>query len=264
MLSIVVCVKMVIDPEMPFSVFKVDREARKPIPPVGMPPVISPFDENALEAALRIKDRQESRVVVLSLGKAVPKALLQRALAMGADEAIAIEDTEFENLDPFDTAAALASGVKKVGRYDLVFTGRQAADWDAGVVWAGIAELLDLPSITMACKAEVNDGRVTVERCGPDGIDILESDMPALITFSTEVGLSRHVSLQALMKAMKRSITKWSASDLESGKSELMELIDLYEPDLGLVNCSLMPGDTPEERGRNLARELVSQGLLRS
>jgi electron transfer flavoprotein beta subunit len=262
MYSIVVCVKIIPDPEMPFSIFKVDKENKRPIPPSGTPPVISPFDENALEAALRIKDRHESKVTVLSLGKAIPRAILQKALAMGTDEAIVIEDPEFESLDPFSTADALASAIKKIGRYDLVFAGRQAGDWDAGIVWAGMAELLNLPSITIAFKAEIDHGKVIAERCVSDGIEVLESEMPALITFSSEVGESRYVSLQALMKAKKQKIIAWSASDLDVRKRRVMEMRDLYEPDLGLIECTLVPGDTPEERGRNLAKKLVSEGLL--
>ena len=262
MYSIVVCMKIIPDPEMPFSIFKVDRVNKRPVPPSGTPPVISPFDENALEAALKIKDRHASKVTVLSLGKTVPRAILQKALAMGADKVIAIEGPEFESLDSFNTAEALASAIKKVDRYDLIFTGRQAADWDAGIVWAGIAEFLQLPSVTVAFKAEIGEGKVIVERCVSDGIEIVESDMPALITFSSEVGESRYVSLQALMKAKKQDIIKWSASDLEFSKSRVMEMKDLYEPDLGLIDCSLVSGDTLEERGRNLAKKLVFEGIL--
>lgn len=262
MYSIIVCVKIIPDPEMPFSIFKVDRKNKKPVPPSGTPPVINPFDENALEAALKIKDRHESKVTVLSVGKAISRSILQKALAMGADEVIAIEGPEFESLDSFSTADALAGAIKKIGRYDLVFAGRQAGDWDGGIVWAGIAELLDLPSVTIAFSAEISGRNVTVERCVSDGIEIVETELPALITFSSEVGVSRHVSFQALMKAKKQKIITWSASDLEFRKSKVMEMRDLYEPDLGLIECLLVSGDTPEERGRNLAKKLASEGVL--
>ncbi|MBN1227864.1 MAG: electron transfer flavoprotein subunit beta/FixA family protein, partial [Deltaproteobacteria bacterium] len=175
MVKIIVCIKIIIDPEMPFSIFKVDRENRIPIPPSGTPPVMSPFDENSLEAALKIKDVQDCRVTVLSLGKTIPKALSQKILALGVDEAIALEDPEFEHLDPFNTAQAITGTIKKVGDYDLVFTGRQGADWDAGLVWAGIAEFLDIPSITIARKVAVLDGKIVVERCASDGIETLEA-----------------------------------------------------------------------------------------
>lgn len=262
MVNVIVCMKIVIDPEVPLSVFKVDRENRKPVPPAGMPPVFGPFDENALEAALRIKDSEDCRITILSMGKASPKALLQKGLALGADEAIGVEGLEFENLDAFSTARAMANAIKRIGKYDLIFTGRQGADWDAGLAWAGIAELLDIPSVTIAQNAEVREGKVIVARRVSEGIEILESDMPALVTFGSEVGEIRNVSLSALMRVKKQEIPKWSASDVGFEKWNVMEMRDLYEPDLGEVDCDLMPGESHEEMGRNLARRLMEEGII--
>jgi electron transfer flavoprotein beta subunit len=255
--------KIVIDPEMPFSIFKIDKENKKPIPPSGMPPVFGPFDENALEAALRIKDAQkECKITVLSMGKTLPKAVLQKVLAVGADEVVGVEGPEFENLDPFSTAQAMANAIKKIGEYDLIFTGRQGADWDAGLVWAGIAEELGIPSTTLARKADPQNGKVVIERCVSDGIETIESDLPALVTFSNEVGDLRNVSLAALMKVKKKEIPKWSASDVGFIQSSLMNLNDLYEPDLGEVDCKVISGESPEDMGRNLVRKLMEEGIL--
>jgi electron transfer flavoprotein beta subunit len=254
---IIVCMKIIVDPEMPFSVFKVDRENLKPIPPAGMPPVFSTFDENALEAALKMKENQKCKITVLSMGKTLPKAVLQKALALGADEVVGVEGPEFEDLDAFSTAQAMSNAIKKIGEYDLIFTGRQGADWDAGLVWAGIAETLEIPSIAICRNAEIQDGKVVVERCVSDGIETVESEMPALVTFSSEVGELRKVSLSALMKVKKREIPKWSASDVGFEKLEIMAMRDLYEPDLGEVDCFIIPGENGEEMGRNLARKLL-------
>lgn len=262
MIKIIVCLKLVIDPEVPLSLFKVDREARKVIPPQGLPPVISPFDENALEAALRIKDHQDCRITVLSMAASLPRAILLRPSAAGADEVIALAGPEFGNLDPFTTARTLANAIQKAGDYDLIFTGRQAADWDSGLVWAGIAEYLDLPSITIARKAEVRDGRVIAERVVSEGIEILETDLPALITFSNEVGMLRNISLPALMKVKKQDIPKWSASDVGLVPRPLMELRDFYIPDLGELDCYLIEGESPEEKGCRLARKLLENGII--
>jgi electron transfer flavoprotein beta subunit len=184
LLNVVVCMKIVIDPEMPFSEFRIDRENRKPIPPQGVPPLFSPFDENALEWALRVKDGRECRITVLSVGKALPKAVLQKAIAAGADEALAVEDPRFEHLGPLGTAHVLARTIEKIGGCDLVFTGRQGADWDGGVVWAGIAELLDVPCVTLVRSIDVREETIVVERCAPDCIEVIESPMPALVTFT--------------------------------------------------------------------------------
>jgi electron transfer flavoprotein beta subunit len=262
MLNIIVCMKVVIDPETPFSEFRIDRENRKPIPPAGTPPVYGPFDENALEAALKIKDQVECKVTTLSVGKSLPKAVLQKALAAGADEAVAVESLEFENLDPFNTAQVLANAIRKIGEYDLVFTGRQGADWDAGLVWAGLAELLDIPSITIARRAEIRSGKVVVERCVSDGIEVLESDLPAVVAFSSEAGELRNVTLPALLKAKRLEIPKWHASDVGFDRRSVVELRDLYEPDLGNIDHYLVPGESPEEKGRNLARRLAEEGVL--
>ncbi|MGD0917499.1 MAG: electron transfer flavoprotein subunit beta/FixA family protein [Thermodesulfobacteriota bacterium] len=262
MLNIIVCMKIIIDPEAPFSDFKIDRENQKPIPPSGTPPVFSPFDENALESALKIKDQRECKVTILSLGRTLPRVILQKALAVGADEAIAIEGPEFENLDPFSTAQILANAIKKIGEYDLIFTGRQGADWDAGLVWAGIAELLGLPSITIARRAEIHDRKLIVERCVSDGLEVLESELPVVVTFTSEAGELRSVALPALIKAKRQKIPKWSASEMGFQKVNVVEIRDLYEPDLGNIDHYLVPGKSPEEKGHNLAKRLVEEGVL--
>ena len=262
MIKIVVCLKLVMDPEVPFSAFKIDRGAMKPVPPEGMPPVINLFDENALEAALKIKDEQDCKITVISVGRSLPKAILQKCLAVGADEVIALEGPEFENLDPFTTADALASAIRKVGEYDLVFTGRQAADWDAGLVWAGIAEALNLASITIARKATVSGDKVTVERVASDGIEILEANLPALINFSNEAGELRQLSLRDLIKVKKQQIPKWSGGDIDFKNINPMKMADFCIPDLGFVECRFIQGLNPEEKGRALARELTKAGYI--
>ena len=262
MIKIIVCLKLIIDPEAPFSAFKINKDTMKPVPPEGSPPVISPFDENALEAALKIKDQQDCNITIISLGRLLPKAILQRALAVGADEVIALEGPEFEDLNPFTTAQALANAINKVGGFDLVFTGREAADWDAGLVWAGIAELLDLPSITIARKVEVNDGKAIVDRVVADGIEILEADMPVLINFSNEVGELRYFSIPALIKAKKKEITKWSGSDIYLESLNVMEFRDFYIPDLGLVDCEFIDGDSQVEKGQKLAKKILEEEII--
>ena len=258
MLDIIVCLKIVMDPEVPLSVFKIDKNLKRPVPPAGLPPVVSPFDLNALEAALKIKDQKQDECVItiLSLGKNIPKALLQKAMAMGADEAVVLDDAIFESLDPYSTAHALANAIRKIGKFDLIFTGRQAADWDSGIVWAGIAHHLQLPSITIARKAVTFDNRLIVERCVYDGIEVLETDLPALVTFSSEVGEPRFTSLKAMMRAKNKNITQWTASDIGFEPVSGLVMRDIAEPVLVEVDCQLIEGRSDEEKGRQLARAL--------
>lgn len=261
MVKIIVCMKIIIDPEIPVSLFKIDRESQKPEPPLGMPPVFSPFDENALESALKIKDQQKCNITILSMGKNLPKAVLQKALALGADEVIALDDPEFEGLDSFNTACALSNAIKRTGNYDLIFTGRQSADWDAGIVWAGISEILGLPSITTARRISFSNDKVIVEKCVCDGIEIFESEMPLLVTFTNDRNELRHVSLSELMKARRQEIKKWSASDIEFKKEIIMEICDLYEPDMRTIDCHFILGESLREKGKNLARKLIEMGI---
>ena len=257
MIKIIVCLKLVFDPEIPLSLFKVDKKAMKPLPPQGMPPVFNPFDENALEVALKIKDQQDCWITVISLRETLPGPILKRVLALGADEVIAVEDPGFRDLDPFTTARVLANAIE--GDYDLVFTGRQAADWDAGLVWAGIAESLDLPSITIAKGIGIEDGKAIVERVVADGIEVLETDLPALISFSNEAGSLRHLSLADLIKVSKKEIPKWSGADIDIEAANPMEMRYLSIPDLGLVDCQFIDGNTSEEKGRQLASKLIRE-----
>ena len=125
-INIIVCAKQIPDPEAPLSDVSVDAEKMEVI--VDAPQVISPFDENALEAAVQIKEDLGGQITVLSLGKKVSDTVLRKSLAAGADKLILLQDDAFDKLDSYSTATALAAAVKKVGSYDLILTGRQAGD----------------------------------------------------------------------------------------------------------------------------------------
>jgi electron transfer flavoprotein beta subunit len=175
MLTIVVCVKQVVDPEAPLSLFAIAPDGRNLLPPPGTPPVLSTFDENALEAALRIKGAVGARVVVLSLGNKLARPVLKKTLAAGADELILLEDEQFGELDGSGTALALATAIRKIGDADLVLCGRQAADTDAGQVGIGIASTLDMPAITLAQMRLPTAGLVGVAR----RYEVVETPLPA-------------------------------------------------------------------------------------
>src|SRR3954447_18278669 len=141
-MDIVVTVKQVPDPDIPPTHFKVDEATRKVIPPSGVAPVMNGYDANALEAALRLKEAHGGTVTVITMGPAESKDTVKRALAMGADKAVMIDDPTLADADSFLTARALASGISNIGEFDLVLCGRQASDTDGGQVHLGIAELL--------------------------------------------------------------------------------------------------------------------------
>jgi electron transfer flavoprotein beta subunit len=231
------------------------------LPPQGTPPVVSPFDEQAVEAALRLKDKLGGKVTVISLGNGLVRDVVKKPLSMGADELILLEDPAFDGGDSWATAYSLAQAIKKIGQYDIIFCGRQAADWDAGQVGSGIAEILGIPSVTVAKKVEIADGKAKVERIVADGYETVEVMLPALITVSNELGEPRYATLKGIMAAARKAPVIWKPEHLGVTAAQIgaagrrQRLVKLYQP-VREGKCEVMKGETPAEAGTNLAAKL--------
>ncbi|MBW2094438.1 MAG: electron transfer flavoprotein subunit beta/FixA family protein [Deltaproteobacteria bacterium] len=253
-LRIIVCAKQIPDPEAPLSDVSVDAEKKEVI--VDAPQVISPFDENALEAALRIKEELAAKITVLSLGRRVSDTVLRKSLAAGADQLILLQDDAFEKLDSHSIAGALADAIRKIGDYDLVLTGRQAGDWDSGQVGLILAEMLGLPCINLAREIKIEDESVLVKKNIPNGYEQVRARMPALVTVSNEVGELRYISRTKMLKMLRgaSSIPSWSSEDFVSAKEELhkMGIVELSSPPDMRRNCEFLDGVTPEEKADKL------------
>jgi len=260
-LNMIVCCKQILDPEDPPASFKIDPASNKVIPPPGVAPVVSPFDEQAVEAALKIKDQQGGKITVISLGNNLLRDVVKKPLSMGADELILLEDPAFEGGDSWSTAFALAAAIKKVGPFDIIFCGRQAADWDAGQVGSGIAEILGIPSVTVAKKVEAADGKAKVERVITDGYQVIEVTLPALITVSNELGEARYATLKGIMAASKKQPVVWKPADIGVEPSQIGEagrktkLLKLFQP-VKEGKCEVIEADTPTDAGAKLAARL--------
>ena len=254
-LSLVVCAKEIPDPEAPLSDVSVDAEKMEVI--VDAPKVISPFDENALEAGLLLKEEIGAKITVLSQGKKVSDTVLRKSLAAGADELILLQDDAFEKLDSHSIASALADAIRKIGEYDLVLTGRQAGDWDSGQVGLILGEMLGLPCINLAREIKVEDGNVLVKKNIPGGYEQVRAKMPALVTVSNEVGELRYISRTKMFKMLRKtaSIHFWKGDDFVSGHGELqkMEIVELSSPPDMRRDCEFLDGDTPDEKAQKLA-----------
>lgn len=257
MLNIIACIKIVTDPEAPTSTFKLDPEGQHVIPGQGVPPVINPYDENCLEAALRIKDSGECKITVVSLGKNIPKAVAIKSLAVGADDLVTLDDELFDGIDTGTTAAVLARAIEKIGEYDLILTGRMAADTNAGQVGLALADILGIPAIAVARKIEVNAGTAKIEQVLSDGYNLIESQLPCLVTVSHEIGEMRAATVKGLIAAQKQPFTTWNAGDLgiEAGDNRKSTRLKMFIPERN-VDCQMITGETPEESGVNLADEV--------
>ena len=258
-MNMIVCVKEILDPEIPAKFFKVDAETQRAIKPSDIKLVISDYDESAMEAALKIKDAVASKITVISLGSESATNVIRHCIAMGADEGIWLSDPLFIDNDSYATAFILAETIKKIGDYDLILCGRQEGDWDAGQVGSGIAELLGISSITMIGGIEVRDGKIIVERVLIDGRETVEVATPALVTVSSEVGEPRYPPLRRIREAGKREIPVWTAQDVAPAKAK-NRMLSLSIP-TRVAKCEFITGATPEEAGANLALKLKGAKL---
>jgi len=266
--NIIVCVKQIPDPETPSASFKVDEAAKKVIPAQGIAPVVNPFDPQATEAALRLNEADGGgKVTVISLGPDSARDAIKHALAMGADEGVLLNDPNFEGIDNFQTAVALSRAIQKLGGADLILMGRSAADWDMGVVPAGVGQILGMPVVTVAKAIEKNGNSLKVERVLDDGFQSVEVPLPAIVSVSNEFGEPRYPQLRQIMLAAKKTVQVWSAADAGIGADEVgannrwLPLEALYVPKV-VSNVEIIEGETPDEKAHNLAQKLRAAKLV--
>lgn len=209
-MKIIVCVKQVPD----------TNEVR--IDPVkgtlireGVPSILNPDDANALEEALRIKDQYpDTHVTVISMGPLQVMDMLRECIAMGADDAVLLSDRMLGGSDTWATSNALAAAVRKLGDFDIIFTGRQAIDGDTAQVGPQLAEKLGLPQVTYVTEFSVNGGEITVKRALENGYEILKVKTPCLLTAVKELNCPRYMSVRGIYKAAKFDIKIWNAADI--------------------------------------------------
>ena len=262
--NIIVAAKQVIDPETPASAMHVNAQRKAMETPPNVPPVINGYDENAIEAALRIKETTGCSVSVISAGTSFAMDVMKKTLAMGCDELILIEDELLEGIDASGTAQVLAAAIKKIGTYDLVLCGRQASDFDQAQVPIGIAEFLDIPCATLARRVELSDESVVVDRLIPDGHDTIVIPTPAVISVSNELGQPRYPTLRGIMAASKKQPLVWNLSDLGLSSTDIdhkIETLEIFVPDQ-TRECEFIGGESEEEMGRNLALRLREEKLI--
>ena len=254
------------DPDIPPGHFQIDEASRRVVPPSGVAPILNGYDANALEAALRLKEAHGATVVALSLGPAEARDVLKRAIAMGADQAVLIEDAALSDVDSWLTAQALAAAIRRIGAegepVDLVLSGRQASDTDAAQVPLGVAELLGFASAAPVQRIEWVEGKARVERLTADGHEVIEVTPPALFAVSSEVYEPRYPPLRGVMMAGRAQIPTWSAADL--GLEDLTPrrtLVRLYRQ-AREARVEMIQADSPAAAGRALADKLREAKLV--
>ncbi len=208
----IVCVKQVPDTSGVVAV-KPDGTMDR----ASMATITNPDDMNAVEAALRLKDANGGKVIVISMGPPPAEGMLRELLAMGCDEAVLVSSREFGGSDTYATSQILAAAIKKVGLEgdDIVFCGRQAIDGDTAQVGPQIAEKLGLPQVTYVADVAVEGGRLIVKRMLEEGFMTLRVNRPCLLTCIKELNEPRYMSVSGIMDCYSKPLEVYNYETLK-------------------------------------------------
>ena len=243
MFNIIVCAKQVPDT----NEIRINPETGTLIRD-GVPSILNPDDANALEEALKIKDMDPDNVhvTVVSMGPPQAQDMLFECLAMGADEGVLLSDRAVGGSDTWATSNAITATIKKLD-YDMIFAGRQATDGDTAQVGPQIAEKLDLPQVTYVQKFELSADKKTVkvERQLEDGYEVIEVNVPCMLTCIKELNTPRYMNIGGIFNPNK-DIKVWSAADVE---------VDLNTVGLKPSPTNVFRSFTPKPKGKGTMLE---------
>ena len=182
----------------------------------GVPSILNPDDANALEAALELRDSHPGSVVsVLSMGPPQAMYMLRECLAMGADGAYLLSSRAFGGADTCATSTTLAAGIRKIRDYDIIFAGRQAIDGDTAQVGPQTARRLGIPSVTYVRKVrQVSEKTIVVERALEDGFEVIEIQLPCVLTAIKELNKPRYMTISQIEEAYQKEISVWDENSL--------------------------------------------------
>ena len=256
----VVCVKLV--PSSDAKVMVEDGQVTWGDAPL----VINPWDEYAVETAVRQQESQGGDVTVISVGGENAKEALKHALAMGCSQAILVSDPGLAGADSLSTARVLAAAIQKVGEVDVAFFGRQAIDGDVGVTAAQTARLLGWPSLTLVSiisRLDPAAKTIQVERSIEDGRQIVEAKLPAVVSVVKDIGEPRYPSFMGIRKASKADIPTWSLFDLGLQATEpLVTWPEMINPPKREVMTEIITGDNPQEVAEKLVDKILEEKVL--
>ena len=255
-MNIIACVKQVPDTETQIKV-KPDGSG---IDETGIKWVMNPYDEFGVEEALRLKEKQGGEVTIVSLGPARALESIRTALAMGADKGIHINDPAFDGADAYTIAAAMAAAIKAVP-YDLIFCGQRAIDDDSGQVGAILADLLDIPQVTVVTKVEVDGNSVKAIRPVEGAQLLIESSLPCVITAQKGLNEPRYASLPGIMKAKKKPVDVKDAASLGVAINVKARVVKTIPPPArppGKIIC----GEDATEKAKELTRLLREEAKV--
>ncbi|MDP3451493.1 MAG: electron transfer flavoprotein subunit beta/FixA family protein [Bacteroidales bacterium] len=187
----------------------------------GVPSIINPDDKSGLEVALKLKDKYGAEITVITMGPPQADAVLREAMAMGADKAILLTDRKFAGADTLATSNALSAALRKID-WDLIIAGRQAIDGDTAQVGPQIAEFLDIPQISYVKDLDFDgETQFTIKRETEEGYQILQAEMPLLITVLSSANKPRYMSVGGIVEAVEKDVLVLGAADIDADENRL-------------------------------------------
>jgi len=226
--------------------------------------IVSPYDEFAIEEALRIKEKKGGgEVVLVTVGPDRAQAALRTGLAMGADSAVHVKDAALDASDTLGTARALAAAIQKLAPFDLVLCGQQGVGGDNSQVPGMLAELLDLPQVTVATKIEPQDGKAVLEREVDGGREVWETPLPAVVSAQKGLNEPRYASLKGIMAAKKKPIQAFDAAGLGLDAAALAPKVKVTAMELPPARppVKMIEGDA-ETQAKELVRLLHEEAKV--
>jgi len=223
----------------------------------------SPYDEFAIEEALKIREAKGGEVVVLTVGPDRAQSALRTGLAMGADSGVHVKDEATSATDTLGTARALAAAIRSLGEFDLVLCGQQGVGGDNSQIPGLLAELLDLPQVTVAVKIEIQDGKAVVEREIEGARETWETTLPAVISAQKGLNEPRYASLKGIMAAKKKPIETKDAASLSLDAAQLAPRVRVTALELPPERpaVTMIEGD-PETQAKELVRRLHEEAKV--
>ena len=216
-MHMIVLIKQVPDPKHQ-SKMKADGTIER----ANVKNVMNSYDKNALEAALRVKDKNPgSKITAVSMGPPQAKEVLTEAIAMGADDAVLLCDRKLAGSDTLATSYALSKVIEKISNYDLIFCGIETTDGNTGQVGPEIAERLKMPQMTYVEDIKVEGGFVEARRMIEGGHQTLKSRTPLLITVTNTANEPRFPSMISIMKASKKPVATFTVADIGADETKL-------------------------------------------
>lgn len=261
-MNIIVCLKQILDPEVPARDFRVDNGKKEAVR--GSANLVTNiFCENALETALQLKEKAGGQITALTFGAESAEDALRKALAMKADRGVLVVNDGHPHPDALAVAQTLAGAIRKLGSFDLVMVGRESGDWGVAQTGGLLAEELGLPCVSFVDQIEANGDGLIVKRQTDNGWEKLEANPPLVVTITNnEFNMPRIPKTRDIMLSARQPITRWALEEIGVNAAEIRaggsyyEVVDLAIP-VKEVTCEFVSGDTLEQKIAQFAERII-------